>query len=88
MKLCQVRQGLKSHGWDGKCLLDAGDIYVSGNDSLVIGYPPRGRSGRLQELCVSRMRSGGVKALVSQQARSYSDEVFGRLIRVWEECER
>lgn len=25
---------------------------MSGNDSLLIGYPPRGRSGRIQELGV------------------------------------
>lgn len=32
---------------------------MGGNDSLVIGYPPRGRNGRVQESCsVLRMRSG------------------------------
>lgn len=47
---CEVMSGtasLKSHGWDGRRLLDAGDMYVSGNGFLVIGYPPRGRSGKM-----------------------------------------
>lgn len=51
---------------------------MSGNDSLVIGYPPRGRSGskysRAVQVCLYDMvamlreRSGGRQALVSQQA--------------------
>lgn len=28
--------------------LGAGDMYVGGNKTVAIGYPPRGRSGRIQ----------------------------------------
>lgn len=45
VKLCQVRQASSRTARVKRRLLDAGDMYVSGKGYLVIGYPPRGRSG-------------------------------------------
>lgn len=39
---------LRLHGLDGGRPLGAGDMYASGNKTVAIGYPPRGRSGRIQ----------------------------------------
>lgn len=39
---------LRFHGLDGGRPLGAGDMYVSGNKTVAIGYPPRGRNGRIQ----------------------------------------